>query len=134
MIPERRRAAMAIGLALAILGGAVPLLPDNPRMPGNIRLAHTIEIGVSNFIFGVILACQFSPRSSPTTIPAICPTEAALIKEWGPPVTRAGQSLAPPGARQMPVVCPSSRERRPGRLKPQVGASSPQQFARLLVN
>lgn len=96
MIPERRRAAMAIGLALAILGGAVPLLPDNPRMPGNIRLAHTIEIGVSNFIFGVILACQFSPRSSPTTIPAICPTEAALIKEWGPPVTRVGQSLAPP--------------------------------------
>ncbi len=31
-------------------------------MPGNIRLAHKVEIGVSNFIFGVILAYLFTPR------------------------------------------------------------------------
>lgn len=72
MIPERRHAALALGLALAILGGAVPLLPDNPLMPPNIRFAHTIEIGVSNFIYGVILAYLFTPR------PAAHSTEVTL--------------------------------------------------------
>lgn len=71
MIPERRHAAIALGLALALLGGAVPLLPDNQLMPPNIRLAHTIEIGVSNFIFGVILAYLFSPRPQPAATPAM---------------------------------------------------------------
>jgi hypothetical protein len=71
MIPDRRHAALALGLALAILGGAVPLLPDNPLMPGNIRLAHTIEIGVSNFIFGVVLAYLFSPRATPVKAKAL---------------------------------------------------------------
>jgi hypothetical protein len=67
MIPERRHAAITLGLALSILGGVVPLLPDNPLMPGNIRLAHTVEIGVSNFIFGVVLAYLFTPRTVPAT-------------------------------------------------------------------
>jgi hypothetical protein len=64
MIPQRRHAALALGLALSLLGGAVPLLPDNPFMPANIRFAHTIEIGVSNFIYGVVLAYLFVPRPS----------------------------------------------------------------------
>jgi hypothetical protein len=71
MIPDRRHVALTLGLALAILGGAVPLLPDNPLMPGKIRLAHTIEIGVSNFIFGVVLAYLFSPRAAPVKARAL---------------------------------------------------------------
>lgn len=79
LIPERRRAAIALGLALSILGGAVPLLPDNALMPPNIRLAHSIEIGVSNFIFGVILAYLFPPRALPAAVPAMSEEHAATL-------------------------------------------------------
>jgi hypothetical protein len=64
LISDRPHAALALGLALSVLGGIAPLLPDNPLMPGNVRLAHTVEIGVSNFIYGVILAGLFVPRSA----------------------------------------------------------------------
>lgn len=77
MIPNRRHATLAIGLALSMLAGVVPLLPDNPLMPPNIRLAHTVEIGVSNFIFGVILAYLFSPRAKPEIAPALTEGHAA---------------------------------------------------------
>lgn len=56
-----RHAALALGLAFAILGGVAPLLPDNPTMPPHIRFAHAIEVGVSNFLYGVVLAYLFTP-------------------------------------------------------------------------
>jgi len=69
LMRDRRHAAVALGLALAVLGGVAPLLPDNPLMPGYVRLPHTIEIGVSNFIYGVILAWLFVPANA-ATVPA----------------------------------------------------------------
>ncbi|MGD0695329.1 MAG: hypothetical protein ABSB82_10805 [Terriglobia bacterium] len=69
MIPQRRHAALALGLAFSILGGVAPLLPDNPLMPPHIRFAHTIEVGVSNFIFGVVLALLFTPRPAREALP-----------------------------------------------------------------
>jgi len=73
LIRPRRHAALALGLAFSVLGGVVPLLPDNPLMPPNIRFAHSIEIGVSNFIFGVILAYLFIPRPAPAGAAALTP-------------------------------------------------------------
>lgn len=77
MIPEGRRAALALGLAFSILGGVAPLLPDNPLMPPHIRFAHTLEIGVSNFIFGVVLALLFTPRPAREALPVA--TEAHQV-------------------------------------------------------
>jgi hypothetical protein len=47
--------AIAYGAALSILGGISPLLPPNPLMPEYIRMPHMIEIGLSNFVAGVIM-------------------------------------------------------------------------------
>jgi hypothetical protein len=68
LIRNRRHAALALGLAFSILGGVAPLLPDNPLMPPNIRFAHTIEIAVSNFIYGVVLAYLFTPQPASKTV------------------------------------------------------------------
>lgn len=76
LIRHRGHAALALGLAFSILGGVAPLLPDNPLMPPNIRFAHSIEIGVSNFIFGVVLAYLFTPRPAPA--PRLADGQAVL--------------------------------------------------------
>lgn len=68
LIRNRRHAALALGLAFSILGGVAPLLPDNPLMPPNIRFAHTIEIGISNFIYGVVLGFLVTPRPGLKTV------------------------------------------------------------------
>ena len=70
LMRDRRHAAVALGLALSVLGGVAPLLPENPLMPGYVRLPHTIEIGVSNFIYGVILAWLFVPARAATVAAA----------------------------------------------------------------
>ena len=44
------------------MGGVAPLLPDNPLIPPHVRFANTIGIGVSNFIYGVVLAFLFRPK------------------------------------------------------------------------
>jgi hypothetical protein len=54
--------ALMIGLQLSILGGIAPLLPPNPYMPAEIRLVHGIEIGISNFIYGVIIGLLFASK------------------------------------------------------------------------
>jgi hypothetical protein len=69
LMRDRRHAGVALGLALAVLGGIAPLLPENSLMPDYVRLPHTIEIGVSNFIYGVILAWLFVP-AHPVPVPA----------------------------------------------------------------
>jgi hypothetical protein len=50
-----RRAALLAGLALTGLMDPLLLYP-NPIMPWPMRVAHLIEIGVSNTVFGVIAA------------------------------------------------------------------------------
>jgi hypothetical protein len=51
----RTATAIAFGAALSILGGLSPLLPPNPLMPEHIRLPHMVEIGISNFVVGMIM-------------------------------------------------------------------------------
>jgi hypothetical protein len=50
-------AALTAGLAFAIVGGIAPLIiPGNPYLPDPVRHAHLVEVGISNFVFGVVAA------------------------------------------------------------------------------
>jgi hypothetical protein len=49
-----RWAPLVLGLAYAMIGGIAPMFPDNPYMTPDVRLAHGIETGSSNFLFGII--------------------------------------------------------------------------------
>ncbi|MFL6733936.1 MAG: hypothetical protein ACJ8EY_04495 [Sphingomicrobium sp.] len=57
-----RSAPTVLGIAYAVLGGIAPLLPDNPYMSADVRLAHAIETGSSNFLFGVITGYLLTRR------------------------------------------------------------------------
>lgn len=48
--------AILIGLTYAILGAIAPLIPPNELMPANIRLVHGFEVGISNFLYGILLS------------------------------------------------------------------------------
>ena len=56
VILSRNATALLIGAALSILGGIAPLLPPNEMMPEQVRMVHMAEVGVSNFLFGLVLA------------------------------------------------------------------------------
>ena len=58
-----RHAPWLIGLGFAIIAGIAPLLPDNPYMPADVRFYHAIETGISNFLFGWILAWLLQRRA-----------------------------------------------------------------------
>jgi hypothetical protein len=45
---------LLVGAVFSILGGVAPLIPPNEFMPFNIRVAHGVEVGVSNFIYGLV--------------------------------------------------------------------------------
>ncbi len=62
---NRLRAAVFLGAAYSIIGGIAPLLLPNPLMPAHIRLAHGIEIGISNFLFGVLVGCLLLRKPVP---------------------------------------------------------------------
>ena len=66
----RTWAAVAGGVTLSMLGGVVPLMAPNALMPDAVRLAHLMEVGTSNLIFGwlIVLAltrtsARIAPRS-----------------------------------------------------------------------
>jgi hypothetical protein len=53
---QRWRTAWVLGLAFSVLGGIAPLLlPNHEYLPPNIRAAHSVEIGISNFLFGLVV-------------------------------------------------------------------------------
>lgn len=54
-LPQLKR-AMIVGLVFSIIGGIAPLISPNEFMPANIRLVHGIEVGISNFLYGMALA------------------------------------------------------------------------------
>ena len=56
--------SLLIGLVFAILGGIAPLLTPNELMPTYVRYGHMIEVGISNFIFGVILGFLLGQKNS----------------------------------------------------------------------
>lgn len=55
-IGRRKQVYLLSGLAMSVLGGVAPLLPPNPYLPTSVRLAHLVEVGVSNFVFGWVAA------------------------------------------------------------------------------
>lgn len=63
IIPGRGHAALFLGAAYSILGGIAPLLRPNPFMPPNVRLAHGFEVGISNFVFGLIVGWVLSAKA-----------------------------------------------------------------------
>lgn len=62
IIPTRGNAIVFLGAAYSILGGIAPLLLPNPLMPPHIRLAHGFEVGISNFVFGLIVGWALTAK------------------------------------------------------------------------
>ncbi len=55
--------AIFVGLVFAILGGIAPLIQPNELMPLYIRIGHSFEVGISNFLYGLALAYLLSQKS-----------------------------------------------------------------------
>lgn len=47
--------AVLTGLTFSILGGIAPLIQPNEFMPAYVRFGHGLEVGISNFVFGLLL-------------------------------------------------------------------------------
>ena len=62
---QRARAACAMGLSFPILAGVAPLLLPSPFLPDYVRLAHGFEIGISNFVYGVLLGFLLTRKAAP---------------------------------------------------------------------
>lgn len=59
----RLKKAIFIGLVFAILGGIAPLIQPNELMPLYIRIGHSFEVGISNFVYGLVLGYLLSQKS-----------------------------------------------------------------------
>jgi hypothetical protein len=72
-------AAVAAGAVLGIVGGVAPLLITNPYLPDPVRYAHLPEVGVSNFLFGLIAGWLLRPTRGRLQDgdPSLRPAEAA---------------------------------------------------------
>lgn len=55
-----RSAPLMLALVFSIIGGAAPLLIDNPYLPPDIRFYHGIETTSSNFLFGLAVGFLFN--------------------------------------------------------------------------
>ncbi len=62
---QRARAAITLGLSFPILAGVAPLLLPNPYLPGYVLLAHGFEIGISNFVYGILLGYLLTRKAAP---------------------------------------------------------------------
>ena len=72
MVGRRWRAGLVLGLCLSVFGGIAPLLLPNEYLPAEILPFHMIEVGISNFLFGVAAALLLvgrvrAPSPSPHT-------------------------------------------------------------------
>lgn len=47
--------SILIGLIFSIIGGIAPLISPNELMPDYVRLGHGFEVGISNFLYGIVL-------------------------------------------------------------------------------
>lgn len=54
---------LVAGLLLAVVGGIAPLAGSSGGMPEAVRLVHAIEVGISNFLFGVVIAWLLKPAA-----------------------------------------------------------------------
>ena len=67
MAGKRLQAGVILGLCYSVLGGIAPLLLRNPYMPPEVRFAHSIEVGVSNFLFGMVISYLFVESTTTST-------------------------------------------------------------------
>ncbi len=63
--------AILTGLIFSILGGIAPLIPPTEFMPGYVRLAHGFEVGISNFLYGVVLGYLLEQKNETYSAPNI---------------------------------------------------------------
>ncbi len=56
------KTALLVGLVFSIFGGIAPLIPPNSLMPGYVRFAHGFEVGISNFLYGMVLVGLLNKR------------------------------------------------------------------------
>jgi hypothetical protein len=61
---------LVLGFAFSMIGGIAPLFPDNPYMTADARLAHGIETGSSNFLFGIAVGWLLTRRRKPSAADA----------------------------------------------------------------
>ncbi len=61
--------AVLVGLVFSIFGGIAPLLPPNALMPEYVRLGHGFEVGISNFLYGLILGYLLGQKKMMTFLP-----------------------------------------------------------------
>jgi len=54
--------AILTGSIFSILGGIAPLLVPNDLMPAYVRLGHGFEVGISNFLYGLLLGYLIGPK------------------------------------------------------------------------
>ena len=62
--------AVLIGLIFSILGGIAPLILPNEEMPSYIRFGHIFEVGISNFLYGLILGYLLEQKTKKKEITA----------------------------------------------------------------
>lgn len=55
----RWQASLAMAVMLPLLHGVAGLIPPSPFMPDYVRHAHMLEIGWSNFVFGLLVGFLF---------------------------------------------------------------------------
>ena len=75
----RMEHALAVGIAMSVLGGVVPLLVPNPFLPDYVRWVHLAEVVCSNLVFGFIVGWLLSG--------------SGRAEPWAP-VRREGRSAA----------------------------------------
>lgn len=54
---------VVVGLLLAVVGGIAPLSGSSGGMPEAVRMVHAVEVGISNFLFGVVIAWLLKPSA-----------------------------------------------------------------------
>ena len=68
MSGHRWRAALILVLCLSVFGGIAPLLLPNKYLPADILPFHMVEIGASNFLFGLVAALLLVRRKRPDIV------------------------------------------------------------------
>ncbi len=58
-----RHAPLVLAALFALIAAIAPMFPDNPYMPADVRFAHGVETGVSNFLFGILIGWLLRPRN-----------------------------------------------------------------------
>jgi hypothetical protein len=60
----RWQVALRVGVTLSIVGGIAPLIVPNALLPNVVRYAHIVEVGISNFLFGLFAGWLLAPPPS----------------------------------------------------------------------